>query len=790
MASGDKIEVSLDFMTAGATKALDGLSKNVTSTFSKMGTGVGKVGGKLGDMTKSLFSVQTAVISAGTAFVTYLGSKQVLDKAIAQEEAVNSISLALARTNSYSKQALKGMEDWASALQQSTVYGDEQIINQASIAMAFGASADQAKLMTEAAIELSAATGKSLEESTRQLSKTLGGFAGELGEVNPRIKALTAEQLKAGDAAKLLLEQYGGTATGNIKTFSGALTQNKNIFGDLLEEIGFLITKNPMVIDGIRAMSGAFTEMGNYLKENREEIIRFINEGLVKVVSYAPQVGNAFKVLVEITTALVKSLALATSGLAILLKSLLEFKIIKSLFDGIVYSIGQVVGGLADLLSLLVQIPAVSGTLKAMGVDAEALSVSLDKAAKASYNALEAFSGDTAIKGLEVMEEIGFSITESADNIKNGINKNIDAGVKKAQELANVMKGISGKGQVEVEVVNNKDSVKASIDSYQQLLEVSFGGANGAKIGGALIQGITSGLKGGAEGARQMLSSVAGAAADAFLPGLGAAVGPLVDVLSQGPEAVRQMVKDFAGAIPDLITAIIEAIPVLIEELALQIPIVIERLAENADKVIDALIEALPGIVSAIIAAIPKIITSIIKMIPKVIASFISTLIKETPKLISALVEGIWEAVKDLLGFGDGGLLSSAGAGLVGSTENGSGIYGATVKGYRDVEREISGFFEKAFGWKFAKGGEVPNGFPNDTLPARLSSGEYVIDRGLTKDLKKMVKEGDQNVTNALLSKMINLLEKPQVVQSSVKMNQREFANIILQLNRTNQRMA
>lgn len=784
--SEDQIEVSLNLITSGASKALDGLQNSFTRSFKSMNFDVGKTTSSFTSMAKNLFSVRNAAIAAGTSIVTYFASKEVISKAIESEEAINSVALALARTGKYSRESLGDLEQWAATLQKQTVYEDDAILKQTAYAMALGVTKDKVKGVIAASIELSAATGKSLEESVTAVSKTFNGTARELGQINGRIKKLTESQLRNGDAVKVLLEQYGGTAIGKLNAFGGAMAQNKNIFGDFLEQVGFLITKNPVVIQGIKAMSDIFLELTKYLDKNRDSIIQFVNEGIIAILESGPKVGEVLKFIVSGLTIMTKSLALASAGVGIILQSLLNFGPIKILFDGLVATIGLVVGGIVDLLSVLVKLPGVSDTLQAMGFDVEGLSTALGKAAKGAYGVMDSFSSDAISKSIDKANEFAFKVADGATEVRDNLNKAIDEGVVKAGKLAKTVKDIAAKGKVELHVVNNTESTKKSIDNYQQLLETAFGGTNGAKIGGALVAGIANGLKNGKEGARAMLSSLAGAAADAFLPGLGAAVGPLVDALSMGPEAVRDMVKQFMGAIPGLVENIIEAVPVLVEEFANQMPIIITKLAERADDIILALVKAMP-----------KAAIALSLMMPKVALTFAQELIKNLPKIVGEAGRAIYEAVSKALSQLTGGVVG----GKSGSAAGGSGVGGAlktgpTSNGYVNAGLNVvtlggSGVASaslKKLGVKFATGGEVPDGYPNDSFPARLSSKELVIDRTVSPRLKKFLDGEGSGTTDVLLAKVIDLLEKPMMVQSTAKVNQREFANIILQLNRTQQR--
>lgn len=144
--------------------------------------------------------------------------------------------------------ALKGREDvqkrlmaQASELQGRSLFGDEEIINQQAVLAAMGRTEQQINDIIEAAAQLSAATGMSLDSAVKNLAKTYGGLAGELGESIPALRDLTKEQLQNGDAVKLVKEQYKGFAEAAAQTGAGSLVQLKNQLGDLAEQIGTIL---------------------------------------------------------------------------------------------------------------------------------------------------------------------------------------------------------------------------------------------------------------------------------------------------------------------------------------------------------------------------------------------------------------------------------------------------------------------------------------------------------------------------------------------------------------------
>ncbi len=81
-----------------------------------------------------------------------------------------------------------------------------------------------------------------------------------------------------------------------------------------------------------------------------------------------------------------------------------------------------------------------------------------------------------------------------------------------------------------------------------------------------------------------------------------------------------------------------------------------------------------------------------------------------------------------------------------------------------------------------------------DSVNARLMPGELVVDRTTTDRLDKFLSNksnsDDLAITNALLSKIIQLLSKEQTVESEITINREAFANIILTLSRNNQRLS
>lgn len=144
--------------------------------------------------------------------------------------------------------ALKGRSDIqqrliaeAGELQSRSTLGDEAIIGQQAYLASLGMTEEQIGRVIEASAQLSYATGMTLDSAVKNLAKTYGGLTGELGESIPKLKELTTEQLKNGEAVDFILENYKGFAEAAAETGIGPIKQLKNAWGDFLEQIGAII---------------------------------------------------------------------------------------------------------------------------------------------------------------------------------------------------------------------------------------------------------------------------------------------------------------------------------------------------------------------------------------------------------------------------------------------------------------------------------------------------------------------------------------------------------------------
>ena len=208
---------------------------------------------------------------------------------------------ALALSGQFSSEAVAGLSDFSSELQKTTKFGDDVIQGQLALALNYGLTTEQAKELVEASTDLSAVTGKDLNEATQLLLKSYDGEIGKIDNLNPKIKELTKEQLANGEAVKILLSQYSGAAASQAQTFGGRLAQLVNAFGDLREEIGFNITQNPQVLAAITSLKGVFELLTTDVKNSSSALGKFISSSVIGLNSLLIAATKLTAIMIELT---------------------------------------------------------------------------------------------------------------------------------------------------------------------------------------------------------------------------------------------------------------------------------------------------------------------------------------------------------------------------------------------------------------------------------------------------------------------------------------------------------
>ena len=217
-----------------------------------------------------------AGVAAGAALAKGLSAS--IAAAKVQEDAVNSLNVALRVTGKFTRQASQDFQEYASSIQAATRFGDEAILNSAALIQQLGnTSQSDLKRATQAAVDLASALRIDLNTAALLVGKAAAGEVGSFSRYGLVIKKGADNAETFARALDAINKKFGGTAAQQVNTFSGATEQLSNTFGDVLEQFGFFITDSDLIGTVVKSTTGFLQDFGAGLQFIREELLGIRN---------------------------------------------------------------------------------------------------------------------------------------------------------------------------------------------------------------------------------------------------------------------------------------------------------------------------------------------------------------------------------------------------------------------------------------------------------------------------------------------------------------------------------
>ena len=235
------VDKGLKSVKEKVTNAAKDMNKGAKATntlktaFNETGGAASSFASKMGSVASSGGAAAAGITAAILAAKKYIETlKQANEAYEVQEKAEKALQKAADNNPYLNRESVQRLKDYASEIQSASNFGDEGTIDVMAQLAASGRSESEIMKLVAAAADYAAAKHISLESAVQNLNKSYGGLAGELGELFPEVKALTAEQLKNGEAVDIIAQKYKGFA----QEAADSGTQAKNAFGDFLESVG------------------------------------------------------------------------------------------------------------------------------------------------------------------------------------------------------------------------------------------------------------------------------------------------------------------------------------------------------------------------------------------------------------------------------------------------------------------------------------------------------------------------------------------------------------------------
>jgi hypothetical protein len=205
-------------------------------------------------LTQALSNIDNSAKKTGTSFVNLAAQFYLVEKAInaikgpvqalansfmEQEDATQRLSNAMKIQGTYTDDLADRYARMAKTLQASSRYGDEAIQRLMQQLISVGnVGPDMMERAARAAMDFAAATGRDLSTAALTVGKAMSGFTGELSRYGIILDDTIPKSEKATQALAAMERQFGGMATGDVKTLSGMFDQLKNAWDDIVETIG------------------------------------------------------------------------------------------------------------------------------------------------------------------------------------------------------------------------------------------------------------------------------------------------------------------------------------------------------------------------------------------------------------------------------------------------------------------------------------------------------------------------------------------------------------------------
>lgn len=464
MADDQTIIIKLNLDPKDYDKSLADTAKGTEKTGDKIGrTFEARVSQR---MNKSFSALKVAAIGLGATIAGAFAARKVIDASNTQIDAINRLNQAMASAGRFSREASESFQNFASEMQKISVVGDEVALNSLAIAQTFARTNEQAQDLTRAALDLSAATGVSLESAIRQLGVTLSGQAGALSRTVMGVRELTAEQLKAGAAIELVTQRFAGSAQAQTRTFSGAITQLSNTWGDLLEKVGDLVTKSPVLVE-------VFKIIGESVERAGTSVEKLGNTG---------PIDNMILALVRFSQAIVANFVAPLE---------LAWNLAQFVFNSVTLVAQTIVAALSNILKFGASVAEFFGSESKLtrGI-IESVNVINDVTKNMALDTLDSFSGI-----------LDFDHSAGTANFLEAMQLRLEAAQALGLTVDAINQAVSG-GDEEDPLADKRSAIQLLKDSFIDMSEGMKAEANGLaanmqknfkQIGSTMMKGIATG---------------------------------------------------------------------------------------------------------------------------------------------------------------------------------------------------------------------------------------------------------------------------------------------------------
>lgn len=228
-----------------------------------------------------------------------------------QKRVEDQLAVALGRTS-------QALLDQASALQQTTGFGDESIIGAQAQLAAFTDNEEQIKKLTVATLDFATAQGMTLNEAAKLLGKSIGSSTNALSRYGVTVNGAVGSTERLDSAVAGVSQLFGDQASARLLSFNGQLELAAGNIGDVGEDLG------AELVPALTAALTNFNKMAKFVQENNRAFHALnagLKLGIVALSMYFLRLRQVSAILLFIPKAIARFLGAIKSSPGVLKKS-------------------------------------------------------------------------------------------------------------------------------------------------------------------------------------------------------------------------------------------------------------------------------------------------------------------------------------------------------------------------------------------------------------------------------------------------------------------------------------
>src|SRR3990172_7147605 len=198
--------------------------------------------------------------------VVYL--KQSIGESAKAEKEVALLTNSMKQMEIYTTAAAKQAATLSGELQTLTTFTDDEFNAAQRALIQQGVQGDMLTKLTKATADLAIAKDMGLAQAAELVAKSVGTETNALAKYGITVEESASKTERAENTVKELNRVFGGAAAADANTYGGQIKQIGNLWSEIQETIGSLITENEGFKIVMAAVKDALLEVNKWLIKN------------------------------------------------------------------------------------------------------------------------------------------------------------------------------------------------------------------------------------------------------------------------------------------------------------------------------------------------------------------------------------------------------------------------------------------------------------------------------------------------------------------------------------------